>query len=39
MLLEELHDVGYANVKTFRDVFKKITGMTPMEYGNKYNGE
>ena len=36
---EVMYGVGYADVKTFRDVFKKITGMTPMEYRNKYNGE
>lgn len=34
---EVMDDVGYADVKTFRDVFKKITGMTPNEYRNKYN--
>jgi YesN/AraC family two-component response regulator len=32
-----MDDVGYADVKTFRDVFKKITGVTPNEYRNKYN--
>lgn len=36
---EVMHEVGYADVKTFRDVFKKITGMTPNEYRNKYNKE
>lgn len=34
---EVMFDVGYADVKTFRDVFKKITDMTPNEYRNKYN--
>jgi transcriptional regulator GlxA family with amidase domain len=34
---EVMYEVGYADVKTFRDVFKKITGMTPMEYRSKYN--
>jgi len=34
---EVMYEVGYADVKTFRDVFKKITGMTPMEYRDKYN--
>ncbi|MEP6612507.1 MAG: helix-turn-helix domain-containing protein, partial [Mucilaginibacter sp.] len=29
---EVMYDVGYSDVKTFRDVFKKITGMTPTEY-------
>jgi YesN/AraC family two-component response regulator len=32
-----MYDVGYSDVKTFRDVFKKITGMTLNEYKNKYN--
>ncbi|MES2681410.1 MAG: helix-turn-helix domain-containing protein [Bacteroidota bacterium] len=36
---EVMYDVGYADVKTFRDVFKKITGMTPNDYRNKYNKE
>jgi transcriptional regulator GlxA family with amidase domain len=34
---EVMIDVGYSDAKTFRDVFKKITGMTPNEYRNKYN--
>lgn len=29
--------VGYADTKAFRDAFKKITGLTPLEYRNKYN--
>jgi YesN/AraC family two-component response regulator len=29
--------VGYSDVKTFREVFKKVTGMTPNEYRNKYS--
>jgi len=36
---EVMYDVGYTDVKTFRDVFKKITGMTPTEYRNRYNKE
>ncbi len=34
---EVMFDVGYTDTKTFRDVFKKITGLTPIEYRNKYN--
>jgi YesN/AraC family two-component response regulator len=30
-------DVGYSDTKAFRTVFKKITGLTPVEYRNKYN--
>ncbi len=32
-----MFDVGYTDTKAFRDVFKKITGLTPVEYRNKYN--
>lgn len=32
-----MHEVGYLDIQTFRDVFKKITGMTPVDYMNKYN--
>ncbi len=32
-----MYDVGYADVQTFRDIFKKITGMTPVDYMNRYN--
>jgi transcriptional regulator GlxA family with amidase domain len=31
------YSVGYNDLKTFRAVFKKVTGLTPMEYKNKYN--
>ena len=34
---EVMYDVGYTDTKTFRDVFKKITGLTPVDYRNKYN--
>lgn len=34
---EVMFNVGYTDTKAFRDVFKKITGMTPIEYRNKYN--
>ena len=36
---EVMYDVGYADVKAFREVFRKITGMSPLEYRNKYNKE
>ncbi|WP_353719884.1 helix-turn-helix domain-containing protein [Dyadobacter sp. 676] len=34
---EVMYEVGYTDTKTFRDVFKKITGLTPADYRNKYN--
>ena len=34
---EVMEEVGYTDTKAFRDVFKKITGLTPIEYRNKYN--
>lgn len=33
---EVMFDVGYTDTKAFRNVFKKITGLTPVEYRNKY---
>lgn len=34
---EVMFDVGYTDTKSFRDVFRKITGLTPVEYRNKYS--
>lgn len=34
---EVMYDVGYFDTKAFRGVFKKITGMSPVDYRNKYN--
>lgn len=31
-----MYDVGYNDSKTFRDVFKRITGVTPQAYRKKY---
>ena len=36
---EVMYEVGYADVKAFREVFRKITGMSPLEYRSKYNKE
>jgi transcriptional regulator GlxA family with amidase domain len=36
---EVMYDVGYSDVKAFREVFRKITGMSPLEYRAKYNKE
>ena len=34
---EVMYDVGYSDTKAFRTVFKKITGLSPIEYKHKYN--
>ena len=36
-ITEVMFDVGYTDTKSFRGTFKKITGMTPIDYRNKYN--
>jgi len=36
---EVMYDVGYSDTKAFRTTFKKITGLSPIEYRNKYNRE
>jgi transcriptional regulator GlxA family with amidase domain len=34
-----MYDTGYNDIKTFREVFKKITGLTPKDYRQKYSRE
>ncbi|HRG53203.1 MAG TPA: helix-turn-helix domain-containing protein [Bacteroidia bacterium] len=34
---EVMYEVGYSDIKAFREVFRKITGMSPLEYRNRYN--
>ncbi|MVM35384.1 helix-turn-helix domain-containing protein [Spirosoma sp. HMF4905] len=34
---EIMYDVGYSDTKAFRTIFKKITGLAPVDYRNKYN--
>lgn len=34
---EVMYEVGYSDTKAFRTVFKKITGLSPVDYKNKYN--
>jgi transcriptional regulator GlxA family with amidase domain len=34
---EVMYEVGYNDNKAFRSTFKKITGLSPLEYRNKYN--
>jgi len=36
---EVMYEVGYSDTKAFRTVFKKITGLSPVDYKNKYNKE
>ena len=36
---EVMYEVGYSDVKAFREMFRRITGMSPLEYKNKYNKE
>jgi len=36
---EVMYEVGYSDVKAFREVFRKITGMSPLEYKGRYNKE
>lgn len=36
---EVMYDAGYSDEKAFREVFKKITGISPLEYKRKYNKE
>ena len=34
---EVMYEVGYNDIRAFRELFKKITGLSPVEYRNKYN--
>jgi transcriptional regulator GlxA family with amidase domain len=36
---EVMYEVGYSDIKAFREVFRKITGISPLEYRSKYNKE
>lgn len=36
---EVMYEVGYSDAKAFRTTFKKITGLSPVRYKNKYNKE
>jgi transcriptional regulator GlxA family with amidase domain len=38
-IFEVMTDVGYTDDKAFREVFKKITGVSPWDYRAKYNKE
>lgn len=34
-----MYDVGYNDTKAFRTTFKRFTGLSPIEYRNRYNRE
>jgi AraC-like DNA-binding protein len=34
-----MYEVGYSDQKAFREAFRRITGMSPLEYRNRYNKE
>lgn len=34
---EVMFEVGYSDLKAFREVFRKITALSPLEYRNRYN--
>jgi YesN/AraC family two-component response regulator len=36
---EVMYEVGYNDVKAFREVFKKVSGMSPVDYRNKFQKE
>jgi transcriptional regulator GlxA family with amidase domain len=36
-IAEVMYEVGYYDTKAFRTVFRKITGLSPIDYRNKYN--
>lgn len=36
---EVMYKVGYTDTKAFRNTFKRITGLSPIQYRNKYNRE
>ncbi|QDK78739.1 helix-turn-helix domain-containing protein [Spirosoma sp. KCTC 42546] len=38
-IFEVMNDVGYSDDKAFREVFKRITGVSPLDYRAKYTKE
>jgi transcriptional regulator GlxA family with amidase domain len=38
-IFEVMHEVGYSDDKAFREVFKRITGLSPLHYKAKYSKE
>jgi len=38
-IFEVMNEVGYSDDKAFREVFKRITGLSPLDYKARYNKE
>lgn len=36
---EVMYEVGYSDVKAFREIFRRLTGLSPLAYRRKYNKE
>ncbi|MBS1637378.1 MAG: helix-turn-helix domain-containing protein [Bacteroidetes bacterium] len=36
---EVMYDVGYTDTKAFREVFQRVTGLSPLGYKSRYNRE
>lgn len=36
-ITEVMYEIGYSDVQAFRELFKKLAGLTPVEYRSKYN--
>lgn len=35
-VIDLMYEVGYSDIKAFRTIFKKVTGLSPIEYKKKY---
>ena len=38
-VFEVMSDVGYSDDKAFREIFRRLTGLSPLEYRNRFSGE
>ena len=38
-IYEVMYEVGYSDLKAFRELFRRLTGLSPLEYRTKYNKE
>jgi transcriptional regulator GlxA family with amidase domain len=38
-IFEVMNEVGYSDDKAFREIFKRVTGLSPLDYRAKYNKE